>query len=586
MSCRILTLFISLFATTSVSAVTSDLLIVGCGVSGLAAAAEGARLGLKVTMVDRNSLYGGAGVNAYGVAIVDSPLQRQQGIHDSAEIALRDFVRWGGDPDLDWVRYYTEHSNEELYDWFTSRGVEFGEIAQPNGNSVPRFHFPIGGVVAMVQALYREIDNLGGVEFVMNTNVSGLVVEDGRVIGVKVQEYRTGHTRTLLARNVLLSTGGFQTSPELVREFWPSQHGNPERILLGGGMNATGSGLDLAQSVGGEVAQLDRQWNYFPGIPRPDDPTGNRGVYVNIRGPMWVNAQALRFAYEAGDKRSNFTTLTEQVPAKAWMIFDASFRPKIEITRPIFAREPTKSNLLSQPGILFEAATIEELGEKAGLPSAVLANSVARFNAGLASGEDEFNPQPPGEYTKRSSLRPILIPPFYALPVYPLTRKSMGGIQIDLECRVMAESGKTVPGLYASGEATGFGGINGKQSLEGTFIGSAILMGRVVSRSIAAPVSYLAIPDVDQVVSEILRSRDELPAMAVTCVTCHDLPRLTTDPRPGYRHFQASHRVVLERQLSCTDCHSEMSPFRSESHKINKLVQVESCNTCHSPLPR
>jgi len=448
---------------------------------------------------------------------------------------------------------------------------------------VPRFHFPVGGVAAMVEALYREIHRLGGVKFVMNTNVTGLVLEGGRVTGVSVQDYRSGISRTILAKNVLLSTGGFQNNPEIVREFWPSQLGKPERILFGSGLGATGSGLDLARSAGGVIAHLDRQWNYFPGIPRPDDPTGSRGIYVNIKGPMWVNAQAQRFTYEAGNKRANFATVTHQVPAKAWMIFDADFRPMIEITHPVFNAEPTRSNMLSRPGILFEAASIEELGEKAGLSPAALADSVARFNQGLASGEDEFRPLPSSSSLRRSPLRPIQTPPFFALPVYLLTRKSMGGIQVDMACRVITESREVVPGLFASGEATGFGGINGKQSLEGTFIGTAILMGRVAARSIAASGSAETMPRLPQVPSEILKSRTVNPSMDTTCLECHNLPGITADPSPGHGHFQASHRIVLERQLSCSVCHAELAPFQRGAHKIDKLAEAGTCSTCHSP---
>ena len=156
MNFRILTLLISLFATVSISVAMPDLLIVGAGISGLSAAAEGARLGLKVTVVDRNSLYGGTAVLAYGVAIVGSPLQEQQGIKDSPELAFRDFVDLGGDPDLGWVQYYVEHSKAELFDWFTSHGVQYEKLFKPNGNSVARFHLPRDGVVTLVQALYRE----------------------------------------------------------------------------------------------------------------------------------------------------------------------------------------------------------------------------------------------------------------------------------------------------------------------------------------------------------------------------------------------------------------------------------------------
>ena len=582
MSIKFHILFLSSLASALVSAASPDLLIVGGGLSGLAAAAEGARLGLNVTVVDRHSLYGGTAVNAFGVAIVGSPFQVEHGIKDSPELAFKDFVNWGVDPDPGWARYYTEHSKVELFDWFNSRGVQFDRSALVRGNTVARFHFPHGGVISMVQALYREIRQIGGVEFVMNTNVTGLVLEDGRVTGVKVQDYRSGKSRTILAKNVLLSTGGFENNPELVRNFWPSLLGQPNRVLHGSGAQSTGSGLELARSVGGAVAHLDRQWIYIPGAPLPYDPTGIRGVFIDVKGSIWVNAQGRRFTNEAGDKRARLEAVTHQNPAKAWMIFDTDLRTAINITHPTYNTEPSKSNLLNQPGILFEAATLEELGVKAGLPPAVLVSSVDRYNQGLQSGRDDFGRLASSGPSKHYPTKSIKTAPFFALPIYPLARKSMGGIQVDWTCQVLSESGEIVPGLYASGEATGFGGVNGRQSLEGTFVGAAILMGRVAARSISEQIKPEVRPKITETSPEILVSRNADSSLDSSCLRCHNLPSLIAESRPGYWHFQQSHRVVQERKLSCSECHTELASFPPEEHKIDKLVEVGSCNTCHS----
>lgn len=577
MSFRCFALVFSILASALVAGAAPDLLIVGGGISGLSAAAEGARLGMRVTVVDRHSLYGGTAVIAYGVSIVGSPLQEQQGIKDSPELATRDFFSWGGDPDPGWVQYYAEHSKAELFDWFASRGVQYEKLVKPNGNSVARFHQPRDGIVSLVQALYREIHQLGGVEFVMNTDVTGLVLENGRVTGVQVRNYRSGQTQTLLAKNVLLSTGGFQNNPDLVRNFWPSHLDPAARILLGSGWDATGSGLELARSAGGAIGHLDRQWNYSPGIPLQDGPTGTRGVYINSTGPIWVNAQGRRFINEEGNKRARLGALTQQTQARAWMIFDADCRNALEITHPVFNAEPTKSALMSRPGMQFQADTIEELAVKAGLPPAALVATVTGYNQGLQSGLDEFGRR------NRNEAKPIRTAPFFAVPIYPLTRKSMGGIQVDLACRVLTEQGQVVPGLYASGEATGFGGVNGKQALEGTFIGTAILMGRVAARSMAEHSPPPERPPVVRAIREELALAQAKVAPGVSCLDCHNLPLLITDSRPGYRHFQSSHAVVLARKLACVECHAEMAPFRPEAHKINKLAQVDSCIKCHSP---
>ena len=214
---------------------------------------------------------------------------------------------------------------------------------------------------------------------------------------------------------------------------------------------------------------------------------------------------------------------------------------------------------------------------KAGLPSAALAASVTGYNQGAQSGKDEFGRR------SRKAFQPILTPPFFAVPVYALTRKSMGGIQVDSSCRVLTEQREVVPGLYASGEATGFGGVNGKQSLEGTFVGTAILMGRVAARSMAGRSEPKSKPQAPGLVHEALLLPKSDVSSAVSCLSCHNLPLLTAAARPGYRHFERSHAIVVERKMSCITCHAEMTPFRPEAHQINKMVQVESCINCHSP---
>lgn len=569
-------------ATMHAGELPPDLLIVGGGITGLAAAAEGAHLGLRVTVVDRNSVYGGTAVNAYGVTIVDSPLQRKLGIKDSESLATSDFVSWGGDPEPNWVEIYVKHSKAELYDWFAERGVIFERLVMTRGSSVARFHFPVGGVIGMVQALYREIHRIGGVKFVMHSDVTSLMLEKAHVVGVNVRDYRSGLNQTIRARNVLLSTGGFQNNEELVRKFWPSQSRSPEQILLGSGLESTGSGLDLAREVGAAITRMDRQWNYVPGIRLPKEYGYGRGVYLDFPGPIWVNQNGKRFINEGADKSVRLDALIRQEHSSGWMIFDSTLMPALVLVHPIFNQERTKGALLGRPNMLKQGNSLEELATKAGLPVAAMLETVARYNAGFISGHDELGRRLPAEPNDQSTTKPINAPPFFALQIFPITRKSMGGIQVDSNCRVIADTGKEIPNLYAAGEATGFGGVNGKQSLEGTFVGTGILMGRIAARAIAGEeqTNSRSVPGTSFLLpSAITGQNSQLDA---NCIACHNLSALTQSPRPGFRHFESSHRIVLERSYSCQECHGEMAPYRPDKHTIDQIAQARSCTVCHS----
>jgi len=167
------------------------------------------------------------------------------------------------------------------------------------------------------------------------------------------------------------------------------------------------------------------------------------------------------------------------------------------------------------------------------------------------------------------ALPPVAVAPFHALRMYPMTRKSLGGIVIDLDCCVLNARREPIAGLYAAGEATGFGGINGKAGLEGTFIGPLILQGRRLGASLAK----LASPSPD--VPPTPTSSAQPPN--APCKSCHALDKLLVSSRSGYWHFERSHRVVQEKQWQCQICHAEMMPFRAGAHMIDRLQQINAC---------
>src|ERR1041384_956564 len=104
----------------------TDVLIIGAGMAGLSAALAAANGGANVVVIDMASVFGGHAVMAGGdVTIVDTPMQRKQNIKDSPDLAYEDFMRWGVDNNSQWVRYYVEHSREDIYDFLVGLGVNF-----------------------------------------------------------------------------------------------------------------------------------------------------------------------------------------------------------------------------------------------------------------------------------------------------------------------------------------------------------------------------------------------------------------------------------------------------------------------------
>src|ERR1043166_7203430 len=118
-----------------------DVGVVGAGIAGLTTALEAARGGATVTVVDIASVFGGhAIVSEGGLALIATPLQARLGVMDSPDLAYQDFLRWGKDPNAEWVRIYVDRSRRDIYEWMSELGVQFVGLRLVAGNSVARFH--------------------------------------------------------------------------------------------------------------------------------------------------------------------------------------------------------------------------------------------------------------------------------------------------------------------------------------------------------------------------------------------------------------------------------------------------------------
>ena len=545
-------------------------IVVGAGISGLTTALELGRGGAEVTVVDMSSVFGGHAVMSQGgVSVIDTPLQRESGIKDNADMAYRDFLDWGEDADPDWVRYYVDHSRTEIYEWLLDLGVRFESVLTAPGNSVDRFHQPAGRGIGLVTPIYEACLEHGSIQFVWNAQATKLLEKNGRVAGIEVRHLRDDQEETLKADAVVLATGGFQSNLDMVREFWPQDITFPERILAGSGRNSVGLGHRLAQSVGGDLVMMDHQWNYFTGIPDPRKPGSKWGLSAANMYGILVNPDGKRFASLHNWAKEVMPPMLRQDRVTVWFIFDAATREKFVVSGTEWADfKKVERLILDNPDLVKKADRIEELATKSGLPPENLKATLLRYNELVDGGRDlDFNRFGPDrtEYNNIASPR-LSSPPYYAMQAWPLTRKSMGGVAIDLGCRVLDRQKQPIPGLFAVGELTGLASINGKAALEGTFLGPCIITGRVAART-------------------ILSTRPEppspLPTESSSCTDCHDVEALLEEPRPGFWHFEQSHRIVLDRKQNCLLCHADLAPYDEATHRIDARKQTSSCVGCH-----
>ncbi len=554
----------------------TDIIIVGAGISGLSAALEAANRGARITVLDSSTVGGGhAIVSNAAICIVDTPLQKRKKIVDSATLAESDFIRRGGDVDRAWVKTYAQRSKFLIFDWLTNLGVDFYDVGQTPGNSVPRLHFVKGKGWALVEPIFRQCLRHPNIQFHWNTKAERLLMENGRVVGVETRNVRTGQSAQFRASSVIVATGGFGSNLLMIRDNWPPSLSPPYRLLAGASHAAVGSGLEMVQAAGGTFSYLDHQWNYVLGLPDPRDKTGQRGLAAFDFSSIWVNDRGQRFTPELGDEKVNLKDLLLQPKGEYWSILDSDGRSRFAITLAGWENAKEVDQLVFEtPGVAAAAGTLYELSREIGASPDALSKTVRRYNRFVDGGVDEDY----HAFDIKTTPKPHKLekPPFYAVHFFPITRKTMGGIDVDQQCHVLDRTGHPIIGLYAVGEATGFGKINGRAALEGTFLGPSIVMGRLAARAIVrSPISDLK-----------LRSLPARGAPATfsnaACIGCHDLQKLTRLKRSGYWHFEQSHMKVLERQYRCGSCHQGMFPFKAERHTQDRLALVNDCSTCHS----
>ena len=559
----------------------ADIIVVGAGIAGLAAALDAGNAGAEVLVLDANSVGGGHAVIAGGFALVGTELQAERGYADTPDIAFSDLMAWGEDADPEWVRQYVEHSDSDVHDWLTGMGVKFNILIGTPESKVPRFHFAGGRAVNAVVPMMQKALQMPNIRFLWNTRATKLLVDKQTVAGVVTENLRSGALAEFRAAAVILATGGFQSELAMVRENWRSDRPLPERLLIGSGQFADGDGYSLAEQAGAAFVRMDHQVTFINGLPDPRTPDGNRALVTQNPDAIWVNSSGQRFVNEGANSKLVEAALFEQEFATHWLIFDERGKKSFGVRDGLWVNSATvNQEILLNPEVTQRANSIEELAIAAGLPSRALVATVNRFNAQVQSGED-WDFQRFGSGIEAPAPAEIVLAPFYAVQLYPTTRKSMGGPAINLNGQVLDPTGQPIPGLYAAGELTGVAGINGSHGGSGTFLGPALLTGRVAGQAAAAGVPGNRQPSTPTPPTADGTTAAGAPAASIEMFGLAELESLIQQARAGFWHFEASHELVLEREYACNQCHSPASPMASAVTAQQMLARIETCINCH-----
>ncbi|TCJ00184.1 FAD-binding dehydrogenase [Aeromicrobium sp. IC_218] len=544
----------------------ADVVVVGAGLAGLVATAELVEAGRSVVLVDQEGeqgLGGQAWWSFGGLFLVDSPEQRRLRIKDSVDLAMQD---WLGSAQFDraeddharrWAEAYVHFAAGEKRAWLHEKGHRLfpvvgwaergGGLAGGHGNSVPRFHITWGtgpGIVEPFERVVRDGLARGLVTFAFRHRVDDLVVEDGRVVGVRGTRLAPDTSARAVATNrdvvgefelraqaVVLTSGGIGGNHELVREVWPERLGTPpEHMLSGVPAHVDGRMLGIAESAGAHHVNRDRLWAYVEGIENYDPVWPMHGIRI-LPGPssLWLDAEGnrlpvpglpgfdtlgtLKLLRETGHDHSWFV-LTQKIIEKEFALSGSEQNPDLtgrsvkELLRQRLGKgAPGPVEAFKERGADFVVAdTLEQLVDGMNAVTKEPLLDVAQVRTVVEARDREMrNPftkdlQVAAMRQARSYLgdkiirvaspHELLDPkagPLVAVRLHVLTRKSLGGLQTDLDSRVLRADGTPFDGLYAAGEVAGFGGggVHGYNALEGTFLGGCLFSGRAAGRALA-----------------------------------------------------------------------------------------------------
>jgi uncharacterized protein len=426
-----------------------------------------------------------------------------------------------------------------------------GGNATGHGNSVPRFHLTWGtgpGVIEPFVKRVRQGAEQGLVTFKFRHRVNALTKSGAAVDGISgdilapsnIERGRKSSREVvgafeLKAQAVIIASGGIGANHELVRANWPARIGrSPQRMITGVPDHVDGRMLAIAEAAGGTIINRDRMWHYVEGIKNWNPIWTDHAIRI-LPGPssLWLDARGKRLPvplYPGFDTLATLKYVMATGYDYSWFV----------LTRKIIEKEFALSGSEQNPDFTSKSWRQVIARARAGIPGPVkafmdkgedfiverdLATLLKRMNAlagdtpllDLASVEREITArdrQLDNAYGKDAQIMAIraaraylgdrfirtakphklLDPdagPLIAVRLNILTRKTLGGLQTDLDSRVIGVDGRPVPGLYAAGEVAGFGGggVHGYAALEGTFLGGCVFSGRAAGRAVAAGVA-------------------------------------------------------------------------------------------------
>lgn len=469
----------------------TDVVVIGGGASGLAAAISAAEGGAKVIVLEKANTTGGCANMAMGLLGVETKPQKELLVDITREKAFAkfmDYTHWRADAKL--VKKYIDLSASTI-DWLMDMGVEIAVPSKYFPGSEATWHIikPQTGKIGlraaatMIKFMTERAQELG-VEIKLETPVKELIKDNGEIIGVVASD-KDGEME-IYSGAVIVATGGFGDSPEFINKYTPYTWGEDLYSYRIPGL--TGDGIQMAWDAGAQKDFMDMELVFF---------APNTGGYAPIELPfrqpnLFVNLGGKRFYDESVVENPVFSVnaIARQKDRVAFSIIDQKMLDRYNEEGLDLVNVVTSSMDMSYfmkemeeaqkngSDVFFEAESLEELAEKAGIDAEGLVQTIKEYNAMCEKGMDtDFNKQ--AKY-----LVPFTGGKYYALKFMPSAYGSLGGIKINDMTQVLDTQAKVIPGLYACGtDANSICNPDYVFILPGNTLGFAVNSGRMAGKN-------------------------------------------------------------------------------------------------------
>lgn len=488
-----------------------DVIVVGSGLAGLAAALNVLDRGGRVVIVEKEHLLGGNSNKASSG--INACCPNNGTVEDTRESFWNDTLKSAGSSARPELIEVLINNSASAVTWLKERaGVDLSLVAQLGGHTAKRTHRPSNGmagaeIIYGIQKAVKAYESSGKVKIILDTKVTGLSVDkQGRVTGVKVASTKSlDEERELFAPNVVLATGGF-AADRSVGSFLEKYRPELLKMPTTAGDFSTGDGVSLASSLGAGLVDMDKVQVHPTGWIDPVNPNATTKILaaelMRGVGGILLNEEGSRFCNELGTRAYVTTQMLSHDPK-----FAKSGKWDANATIPTFylilsssaAADGKKHvDLYTHKGLMTQVQGIESLSNYTGLSEKKLRQTMRQYQSDAKQGADKFGKTSfrgvPGTDLDKET--------FYVGRICPVLHYCMGGITIDKEGNVLKESGDLIPGLHAAGEVTG--GVHGVNRLGGNSLLECTVFGTIVGKK-------LPIKAVSQAITQSSRVREKAP---------------------------------------------------------------------------